>query len=177
VEVVSWGLGVSDWGVEPASLPAPNSQLPILQWNVQSLARSHGITRAADLARLLGQPRQGLYGVWRGTAASVSVARLELLALRLGSAPDQPLRPGEWFQWDERGRLVWSIRDVAEQVGLDATQLAFAAGQYPQQMSLFWDGTAKCVFVDTLARLASALETEARPLDIGELFVRVAGCR
>jgi hypothetical protein len=136
---------------------------------------AHGINRVADLARLLGQPRQGLYGVWWGSAASISVARLELLARRLGQAPEQPLSTGDWFRWDDRGRLVWSIRDVAEQVGLEAAQLAFAASQYSQQMALFWDGTAKFVFVDTLARLATALTTEARPFDIGELFVRTGG--
>jgi hypothetical protein len=173
------GVEVICWNAEDGGLKSELSAFSVssftLQWRVQSLARSYGITRAADLARLLGQPRQGLYGVWRGTAASISVARLELLALRLGPEPDQPLRPGEWFQWDERGRLVWSIRDVAEQVGLDAAQVAFSAGQYPQQMALFWDGTAKFVFVDTLARLATALEAQARPFDIGELFVRGGG--
>jgi DNA-binding Xre family transcriptional regulator len=113
-----------------------------------------------------------LYGVWRGTAASISVARLELLARRLGPATDQPVRLGDWFRWNHRERLVWSIRDVAEQVGLDAAQLAFASGLYPQQMSLFWDGTAKFVFVDTLAWLATALETQTRPFDISVLFVK-----
>ena len=179
--LVDWaaelGVELICWNAEDGKLKSEVSATRVpslaLQWHVQPLARAHGITRVADLARLLGQPRQGLYGVWRGTAASVSVARLELLANRLGPAPDQPLCPGDWFRWDDRGRLVWSIRDVAEQVGLDAAQLAFAAGQYPQQMALFWDGTAKFVFVDTLARLAAALEAEARPFDIGELFVRV----
>ncbi len=173
------GVEVVCWNAEDGRLKSELSAFSVpsftLQWRVQSLARSHGITRVADLARLLGQPRQGLYGVWRGSAASISVARLELLARRLGPAPDQPLRPGDWFQWDDLGRLVWSIRDVAEQVGLDAARLAFAAGQYPQQMTLFWDGTAKFVFVDTLARLADALETGTRPFDVGEMFVRVEG--
>jgi transcriptional regulator with XRE-family HTH domain len=176
VEVVCWRAeGIGQSAELANSLSTLRPQPFILTWNVQSLARSHGITRVADLARLLTQPRKGLYGVWRGTAASISVARLELLARRLGPAPDQPLRPGDWFQWDDRGRLVWSIREVAEQVGLDAAQLAFAAGQYPQQVAWFWNGTAKFFFIDSIARLATALESQARPFDIGELFVRVDG--
>ena len=61
---------------------------------------------------------------------------------------------------------------MAEQIGLDAAQLAFSAGQYPQQVDLYWSGQAKFVFVETLARLAAALETEERPFDVGELFTR-----
>jgi hypothetical protein len=53
-----------------------------------SRALSHGITRVAALARFLGLPREGLYGVWRGTAVNISLARLEWL------------RPRDWFQWD-----------------------------------------------------------------------------
>jgi hypothetical protein len=68
--------------------------------------------------------------------------------------------------------LHWAIKNRAEQVGLDAAQLAFAATQYPQQIDLYWTGTAQFVFVETLARLAAALETEERPFDVGELFVR-----
>jgi hypothetical protein len=181
--LVDWaaelGVEVICWNAEDGRVKSELSDFSVpsftLQWNVQSLARSHGITRVADLARLLGQPRQGLYGVWRGSAASISVARLELLARQLGPAPDQPLSAGDWFRWDDRKRLAWSIRDIAEQVGLDASQLAFAANQYPQQMALFWDGTAKFVFVDTLARLATALENDARLFDVGELFVRIDG--
>jgi transcriptional regulator with XRE-family HTH domain len=134
---------------------------------------SHGITRLTDLAHFLGLPRPGLYGVWRGTAVNVSVERLERLAKRLGPAPDEPLRVGDWYRWDDRGRLVWCVKEVAEQVGLNAAQLAFAAGQYPQQIALFWNGEAKFVFVNTLARLAAALETRERPFDVGEVFVKV----
>jgi hypothetical protein len=67
------------------------------------------------------------------------------------------------------------VRDVAEQVGLNAAQLAFAANQYPQQLDLYWAGEARFVFVDTLARLAAALETQKRPFDVGELFTRAEG--
>jgi hypothetical protein len=64
------------------------------------------------------------------------------------------------------------VKSVAEQVGLDAAQLAFKASLYPQQVDLFWTGAAKFVFVDTPARLAVALTTTERPFDVGELFLR-----
>jgi hypothetical protein len=96
------------------------------------------------------------------------VARLERLAKRLGPTSEDWLRPGDWFRW-EQGRLTWNVQGVAEQIGLDAAQLAFRAGLYPQQRDYFWHGDAQFVFVDTLARLAAALETEVRPFDVGEL--------
>ena len=68
--------------------------------------------------------------------------------------------------------MAWNVSGVAEQVGLDAAQLAFRAGLYPQQMARFWDGDAQFVFVGTLARLAAALDTEGHQFDVGELFVR-----
>jgi transcriptional regulator with XRE-family HTH domain len=148
-----------------------SAQLWILRWNIQRLAHSHGITRVADLARFIGLPRAGLYGVWRGQVANIGVVRLERLAKRLGLTPEDWLRPGDWFRW-EQGRLIWNVHGVAEQIGLDASQLAFRAGLYPQQMAYFWNGDAQFVFVDTLARLAVALDTDERPFDVGELFVR-----
>ncbi len=100
---------------------------------------------------------------------NISVARLERFAQRLGLTSEEWLRPGDWFRWSG-GRLNWAVREMAEQVGLDAAQLAFAANQYPQQIAWFWTGEAKFVFIDTLARLAAALETEARAFDVGEIF-------
>jgi transcriptional regulator with XRE-family HTH domain len=170
-------LGVRDWklaGDPHQSLPTIPQPLT-LQWNIQALAHAHGIARVADLARFLGLPRQGLYAVWRGTAVNVSVARLERFAQRLGPTSEDWLRPGDWFRWGNRRRLTWAVRDVAEQVGLDATQLAFAANQYPQQLELYWTGEAKFVFVETLAQLATALETADRAFDVGELFRRAEG--
>jgi DNA-binding Xre family transcriptional regulator len=174
IEVVRWVDGVEGKRLK-AKLLTPSSSIghqpAILRWNVQSLALSHDITRVADLAPFLGLPRQGLYGVWRGTAVNISVARLERFAQRLAPTPEDWLRPGDWFRWNG-GRLNWAVREVAEQVGLDAAQLAFAANLYPQQIAWFWTGEAKFVFVDTLAKLAAALETEARAFDVGELFVK-----
>lgn len=173
VEIVCWRAEGRGQSGDLLSLSSALSPQPFaLAWNIRSLAQSHGLTRVADLARFLGLPRQGLYGVWRGTAVNISVARLERFAQRLGPTPEDWLRPGEWFRWDSQRRLIWAIREAAEQVGLDAAQLAFAANQYPQQLEWFWTGEAKFVFVDTLAKLAAALETEARAFDVGEMFVR-----
>jgi DNA-binding Xre family transcriptional regulator len=172
VEVICWNADGGKLKSELSALSVPSFSL---QWNVQALAHSHGVTRVADLARFLGLPRAGLYGVWRGTAVNISVARLERFAQRLGSTSEEWLRPGGWFRWDNRRRLVWAVRDAAEQVGLDASQLAFAANQYPQQLELFWTGEAKFVFVETLAQLAAALERDDRVFDVGEVFVRVEG--
>jgi hypothetical protein len=102
---------------------------------------------------------------------NVSIERLELLAKRLGPAPGEPLSVGDWFRWSGT-RLIWAVRDVAEEVGLDTAQLVFRAGLYPQQVELFWTGLAQFVFAETLARLAAALETEERPFEVGEVFVR-----
>jgi DNA-binding Xre family transcriptional regulator len=173
VEIVCWEDETNGRGLKAELLSQPFAGHFTLQWNIQTLALAHGITTAARLGQTLGVSRASLYKIWRGNQVNVSVATLERLAKRLGPAPDEWLRPGDWFRW-ERGRLIWNVKDVAEQVGFDRAQLAFAAGQYPQQMALFWDGTARFVFVDSLARLAAALETEDRAFDIGEIFVKKA---
>jgi DNA-binding Xre family transcriptional regulator len=171
VEIVCWEDGIDSSGLKAELLSPSLAGRFTLHWNIQTLALAQGITTAARLGQTLGVSRASLYKIWRSNQVNVSVATLERLAKRLGPAPNEWLRPGDWFRW-ERGRLVWNVKEVAEQVGLDAAQLAFAANQYPQQTMLFWDGTAKFVFVDSLARLATALEIEARPFDIGEIFVK-----
>jgi transcriptional regulator with XRE-family HTH domain len=167
VEVICWdGDGTS---LKEELIKQP-SQLT-LAWNIQSHALGHGLTSVSKLAAWLNKPRASLYGLWRGTQVNVSVATLEHLAKRLGPTPTAWLQPGDWFRWDSDGRLIWQVKTVAEQVGLNASQLAFTSGLYAQQVSLYWHGNnGKFVFVETLARLASALETIDRPFDFGDLF-------
>jgi DNA-binding Xre family transcriptional regulator len=182
VEVVGWndesGLLNAEnvTAVESTDhFPPSEFRTPLsLSWNVQALAQARGIATVAQLGRALGVSRQSLYGIWRGTAANVSLITLERLAKRLGLLSGLYLRPGDWFVW-RHGQLAWNIKGIAEQVGLDSAGLNFCAGFYPQQGDLFWSGEAKFVFVDTLARLAAALTTAERPFDVGELFVQAEG--
>jgi hypothetical protein len=145
-----------------------------LAWNIQSLARAHGLTSVSKLAAWLHKPRSSMYNLWRGNQVNVAVATIEHLAKRLGPTPDAWLRPGDWFRWDSAGRLTWQVKQVAEEVGLNAAQLAFTCGMYPQQLALFWDGnngnSGKFVFVESLARLAVALETIDRKFEFGDLL-------
>jgi DNA-binding Xre family transcriptional regulator len=171
VELVGWQD--RDWGLEAgdSELPSPNPQPLTLQWNIQALAQARGIATVGQLGRALHVSRQSLYGIWRGTAANVSLITLERLAKRLGPLPGQYLRSGDWFVW-RHGQLAWNIKHIAEQVGLDRAGLNFRADFYPQQGDLFWSGEAKFVFIDTLARLAAALTTAERPFDVGEIFIK-----
>lgn len=172
VEIVCWEDGTEGSGLRAELLSPFFTCRFTLHWNVQTLALDQGITTVARLGEIVGVPRASLYKIWRGSQVNVSIAMLERLIKRLGPAPDEWLRPGDFFRPDSRGRLSWAVKDVAEEVGLDAAQLAFAAGLYPQQMAHFWYGDAKFVFVETLARLAAALETDARRFDVGEVFRR-----
>lgn len=176
--LINWatalGVEVICWDAEATSLKAELIEQPAqltLAWNIQSHALAHGLTSVSKLAAWLNKPRASLYGLWRGSQVNISVATLEHLAKRLGPTPAAWLRPGDWFRWDSDGRLTWQVKNVAEEVGLDAAQLAFRSGLYSQQLSLFWHGNkGKYVFVETLARLAIALETVDRPFDFGDLF-------
>jgi hypothetical protein len=61
---------------------------------------------------------------------------------------------------------------MAEQAGLDRSTFAFRSLLFPQAADIFWYGTAEFAFVKTLAKIAAALETDERPFDVGELFVK-----
>jgi transcriptional regulator with XRE-family HTH domain len=186
VEVVCWEDGTTGIRLRKELLSRPatlNLQPFTLQWNVQTLALAQGITTVAQLGQTISAPRQSLGKIWNGSALSVSLAMLERLAQRLRAAPDLRVGAGDWFRWEPvlgpsmgsitaRARLTWNIKTVAEQVGLDAAQLAFRARQYPQQIAIFWGGEAQFVNIQSLARLAAALETDVRPFDVGELFRR-----
>jgi DNA-binding Xre family transcriptional regulator len=174
VEIICWQDRAgdrersADYSSQPAAIGSPSF---VLHWNIQSLAFAKGIAKMTQFSQMTGMPRQSLYGLWRGTAANVSIVMLERLAKRLSPTQYERLRPGDWFRW-QGNQLVWNITAIAEQIGLDRAHLGFRAGLYPQALDLFWTGQAKFVFVETLARLAAALTTDDRPFDIGELFVR-----
>jgi DNA-binding Xre family transcriptional regulator len=182
VEVVCWEDGLAGVRLRAELLSQPltlNLQPFTLHWNVQTLALAQGITTVAQLSQITQIHRQSLGKIWDGSALSVSVAMLERLVQRLGR-----IGAGDWFRWEPvlrpstslvtaPGRLLWNVKTVAEQVGLDAAQLAFRARLYPQQIGLFWRGEAQFVHVQTLARLAAALQRDDRPFDVGELFRRV----
>jgi hypothetical protein len=188
VEIVCWedGTDGSRLQTELRAQPATRSYQPFtLQWNVQSLALAQGIPTVARLGQIMQIPRQSLGKIWAGSALNVSVLMLERLATRLGSAPGSPVRIGDWFRWEPllptstsavmgHARLTWNIKTVAEQVGLDAAQLAFRSSQYPQQIQKFWRGESQFVYIRSLVRLAAALETDDRSFDTGDLFVRDA---
>lgn len=152
-------------------LLGPPTQPITLRWNIQSLAKVHGINNVAEFGRFMGVQRQTLYGLWYGTAVNVSVARLERLTKRLGATPDKPLRPGDWFRW-ESGRLTWNVKALAEQLGMERYTFAFRAGLFASGADEFWSGKAKYVFVRTLSKLAVGLETDNQVFDFGELLVR-----
>lgn len=186
VEVVCWEDGTTGVRLQ-AELLSPPATLKLqpftLHWNVQTLALAQGITTVAQLGQVTHIHRQSLGKIWDGSARSVSVAMLERLVQRLGSASD--VGAGDWWRWEPvlhpstspmpaPGRLLWNVKNVAEQVGLDAAQLAFRAQQYPQQTAIFWRGEAQFAHILTLARLAAALETDARPFDVGDLLRRAA---
>lgn len=158
--------------------PPPIAHLHILHWNVAALAQARGIANASALATHMGISRQGLYAIWRGEAAQVS---LDILA-RLAHALDAD--PGAWFVGrearDDGGTgdaarraspLLWNIAAQAEGCGLKITALGFATGLHSRSLSTIWHGEAQAVGLESLAKLALALDRPERPFHIGDLFV------
>jgi DNA-binding Xre family transcriptional regulator/Holliday junction resolvase-like predicted endonuclease len=151
-----------------------------LKWNIAALAQLQGISNAPQLAFKVEMNRQGLYGIWNGTAAQVSLEILGRLAWALRASP------GDWFVWElsdasqeigtisqssnSRPRLLWAIARKAEERGLDALHLSFRTEVHLASIKPIWQGIAQAVMVATLAKIALALDTPRLPFDIGELF-------
>jgi DNA-binding Xre family transcriptional regulator len=142
-----------------------------LQWNVAALAQLQGIPNASALGLHVGIHRQGLYGIWKGTARQVSLDILERLVVGLQADP------GEWFAWEGNQqnqlitpRLRWNVAAVAEARGLDVNHLCFRAQLYMSSLGPIWRGTAQAVSPATLRSIAGACDQIGPPFDVGTLF-------
>ncbi|HEU5101436.1 MAG TPA: helix-turn-helix transcriptional regulator [Roseiflexaceae bacterium] len=170
IEVVAlgdgaWEMGYGEEGIgyreavpESAS-PSPNPQpLSTLRWHLAAFAQSHGLASVREVSFATHVGRQSLYPIWNGIAKSVSVDMLERLCAALEADP------GDWFRW-EGDRLHWAIQAAAQARGLDLPSLSWSAEILPQSLTPIWRGTQQFVFVETLAKLARALD-----LRVGNLF-------
>jgi DNA-binding Xre family transcriptional regulator len=185
--IASLGVEVMFWGnaPQPIVLPSAERQPPatyhqpteivqpvqappgMLTWDITSQADRRGIASVPQLAAQLGIGRQGLYGLWRGEAAQIS---LEMLG-RLAHALDA--HPGDWFSWQEQstGRvLVWNVRSQSEARKIDRVALGFKAALHQNSIVPIWEGTAQAVQLSSLARIARALDTPEQPFNVGELL-------
>jgi DNA-binding Xre family transcriptional regulator len=168
IEVVALGLG--GWelgdgaqglaaGEAPILLPSPIPHPPTaLRWRLAAYAQSRSIETVRALSFAARINRQSLYPMWDGVAKSVSVDMLERLCATLDADP------GGWFQW-EGGTLAWTIRAAAEGRGIDMPTLGWASAILPGSLTPIWRGVQQFVFVETLAKLARALD-----LHVGDLF-------
>ena len=102
--------------------------------------------------------RQSLYPIWNDTAKSISVDMLGRLRVTLDADP------GGWFH-REGGTLTWTIRAAAEARGMDLPTLVWASAILPHSLTSIWRGAQQFVFVETLTKLARALD-----LHVGDLF-------
>lgn len=174
IEVVCWRdeAAVDHWGLEIRDsahnmesseivlLPSHTPHTPSsLDWHVAEHAQAIGISSVRELSFAMHTNRQSLYPIWQGRAKSISLAMLGRLCQTLGA------EPGGWFRWDGDD-LVWNVREVAEGQGMSMQELVWASEILPHSLTLIWRGTQQFVFVETLQKLARALD-----LHVGELFV------
>jgi DNA-binding Xre family transcriptional regulator len=147
---------MSEIELVPASslIPHPSS----LQWRLAAFAQSRDLSSVREVSFATRVGRQSLYPIWNGTAKSVSVDMLERLCAALEADP------GGWFH-REGDTLMWAIRAAAERCGIDMPTLSWSAEILPQSLTPIWRGTQQFVFIETLAKLARALD-----LHVGELF-------
>jgi DNA-binding Xre family transcriptional regulator len=161
IEVVCWkdeGRRMTD--ETQASSPSflilhPSS---FLRWRLAEHAQSRGIASVRELSFAMRTSRQALHPLWQGRAKSISLAILGRLCQTLSA------EPGGWFRW-QGSELAWSVRAMAESRCLRMQDLVWAAEILPHSLTLIWRGRQQFVFVETLAKLARALE-----LEIGDLF-------
>jgi DNA-binding Xre family transcriptional regulator len=167
IEVVELGLG--DWELghgaqslevgEAVSPPSPNPQPPTtLRWRLAEYAKSRGHSSVREVSFATHINRQSLYPIWNDTAKSVSVEMLERLGIGLGADV------GGWFRWED-SMLIWTVRAAAEARGVDMPTLGWSAEILPHSLATIWRGAQQFVFVETLGKLARALD-----LRVGDLF-------
>jgi DNA-binding Xre family transcriptional regulator len=148
------GLGVGE-AVQP---PSPNPQPPLLRWRLAEYAQFHGILSVRALSFATRTSRQSLHPIWQGRAKSISLDMLGRLCQTLVADP------GGWFSW-HRDELIWNVRHVAEIRNMTLRDLVWLAEILPHSLTPIWQGLQQFVSVETLAKLAQALD-----LDTGELF-------
>ena len=102
--------------------------------------------------------RQSLYPIWNGTAKSISIEMLERLCVTLGADP------GGLFRW-HRDELFWNVQHLAETRNMALRDLVWSAEILPHSLTPIWQGLQQFVSLETLAKLARALD-----LDTGDLF-------
>jgi DNA-binding Xre family transcriptional regulator len=160
IEVVCWKDEVGRMTEEtPATSPSPLIlYTSSLRWRLAEHAQSRGIATVRTLSFVLRGNRQSLYPIWGGTAKSISVAMLARLCATLDADP------GGWFH-REGGTLMWTIRAAAEAQGMDMPTLGWESAILPGSLTPIWRGVQQFVFVETLAKIARALD-----LQVGDLF-------
>lgn len=148
-----------------------------LRLSIQGLAGRLEIQTASALATKIQGPRQTAYNVWGGDVQTIQVRAYARLARGL-SPQGTLLDPGDWFRWevDAEGvpQLVWQVRELAEARGLNRLTFGYRAEMGPGGRDNIWHGTMQAIFMDSLARVALALDTTDRPFSIGDLMVWVA---
>jgi DNA-binding Xre family transcriptional regulator len=162
---------------EAPPAPAPSAQQRVFRWNVATLALTRGFKKVPRLALKMATSRQSVYPIWNGMAAQVSLEMLSRLAHTLEADP------GDWFRWCDRERgvetsdvptdpraLLWNVAAQAETRGLDMNRLGFRAELYAGSIAPIWKGEAQAVAVESLGKLAQALDMPDRPFALGDLF-------
>jgi DNA-binding Xre family transcriptional regulator len=168
IEIVCWQDQPEDaeWRIDPEEIaPLPTSDhrshppiTSVLRWVVKERALVCGFASVRELSFAARVPRQSLHPIWMGVSKNVSLDMLGILAKTLDA------NLGEWFRWD--GEILrWRIQEATEAKGFTLSDLSWAAAILPQGLGSMWHDTQKFVFVETLARLARALD-----LDVGDLF-------
>jgi DNA-binding Xre family transcriptional regulator len=163
IEIICWqdDVGVGPWRVEEEAPTPPNAN-PLsavaLRWRVAEHAQTRGIASVRDLSFAMRANRQSLYPIWQGRSKSISLVMLGRLCQTLAADP------GCWFRW-HNDELVWDIQAVTEAKGMTMQDLVWAAGILPNSLVSIWHDKQQFVSIETLNKLARALN-----LATGDLF-------
>lgn len=120
---------------------------------------------AIELHQSAKIPRQTAYNAWRGKNRLIHLGPYAELLTGLGT-PERPLHPGDWFRWDggkSQWRLVWQVPALVEAAGIKPRTFGYMAQIEPRSLDSIWNGTSIKVGIDTLARIALALDPESVP--------------
>lgn len=138
-----------------------------LYWNTAKLMQEQGLKNVPALAKRMEVHRATLYDVQNAKMKKVSLLTLTRLCLALDATP------GDWFTWrigpEGQQQLVWAVKEQAEARGLVRAKLIYRSEVHPGSIIPIWQGKAKEVALDTLSRIAQALNT-SQPFSIGSLF-------